>query len=45
MAEWTAVAVQTVNPGESIVFTENPAGSEYEREQLLKFIHMIREAV
>ena len=24
MAEWTAVAVQTVNPGESIVFTENP---------------------
>ena len=25
MAEWTSVAVQTVNPGESIVFTENPA--------------------
>ena len=24
MAEWTSVAVQTVNPGESIVFTENP---------------------
>lgn len=24
MAEWTGVAVQTVNPGESIVFTENP---------------------
>lgn len=24
MAEWTAVAVQTVNPGESIVFTDNP---------------------
>jgi len=24
MAEWTAVAVQTVNPGESVVFTENP---------------------
>lgn len=24
MAEWTAVTVQTVNPGESIVFTENP---------------------
>ena len=24
MAEWTNVAVQTVNPGESIVFTENP---------------------
>ena len=23
MAEWTNVAVQTVNPGESIVFTEN----------------------
>lgn len=23
MAEWTAVAAQTVNPGESIVFTEN----------------------
>jgi hypothetical protein len=23
MAEWTSVAVQTVNPGESIVFTEN----------------------
>lgn len=23
MAEWTGVAVQTVNPGESIVFTEN----------------------
>ena len=24
MAEWTSVAVQTVNPGESIVFTDNP---------------------
>lgn len=24
MAEWTGVAAQTVNPGESIVFTENP---------------------
>lgn len=24
MAEWTSVAVQTVNPGEAIVFTENP---------------------
>lgn len=24
MAEWTGVAVQTVNPGEAIVFTENP---------------------
>lgn len=24
MAEWTSVAQQTVNPGESIVFTENP---------------------
>ena len=24
MAEWTANAVQTVNPGETIVFTENP---------------------
>lgn len=24
MAEWTSVAVQTVNPGESIVFTLNP---------------------
>ena len=24
MAEWTATAVQTVNPGESVVFTENP---------------------
>lgn len=24
MAEWTSVAVQTVNPGESILFTENP---------------------
>jgi len=24
MAEWTGVAEQTVNPGESIVFTENP---------------------
>ncbi len=24
MAEWTSVAAQTVNPGESIVFTENP---------------------
>lgn len=24
MAEWTSVAVQTVNPGESIIFTENP---------------------
>lgn len=24
MAEWTSIAVQTVNPGESIVFTENP---------------------
>ena len=24
MAEWTNIAVQTVNPGESIVFTENP---------------------
>lgn len=24
MAEWTAVAEQTVNPGEAIVFTENP---------------------
>ena len=24
MAEWTGIAVQTVNPGESIVFTENP---------------------
>lgn len=24
MAEWTRVAVQTVNPGEAIVFTENP---------------------
>jgi hypothetical protein len=24
MAEWTSVAEQTVNPGESIVFTENP---------------------
>lgn len=24
MAEWTAVAEQTVNPGESIVFTDNP---------------------
>lgn len=24
MAEWTNVGVQTVNPGESIVFTENP---------------------
>ena len=24
MAEWTSVAVQTVNPGESIVFTEHP---------------------
>lgn len=24
MAEWTSVTVQTVNPGESIVFTENP---------------------
>ena len=24
MAEWSANAVQTVNPGESIVFTENP---------------------
>lgn len=23
MAEWTSVAVQTVNPGEAIVFTEN----------------------
>lgn len=23
MAEWTSVAVQTVNPGESILFTEN----------------------
>lgn len=25
MAEWTSVAAQTVNPGESIVFTENPS--------------------
>ena len=24
MAEWTGVAVQTVNPGEAILFTENP---------------------
>ena len=24
MAEWTSIAVQTVNPGESIVFTLNP---------------------
>lgn len=24
MAEWTSIAEQTVNPGESIVFTENP---------------------
>lgn len=24
MAEWTSVAVQTVNPGEAILFTENP---------------------
>lgn len=24
MAEWTSVAQQTVNPGETIVFTENP---------------------
>ena len=24
MAEWTSVAVQTVNPGEAIVFTDNP---------------------
>ena len=24
MAEWTSVTQQTVNPGESIVFTENP---------------------
>lgn len=24
MAEWTGIAVQTVNPGESIIFTENP---------------------
>lgn len=24
MAEWTSVAAQTVNPGESIVFTDNP---------------------
>lgn len=24
MAEWTGVAVQTVDPGESIIFTENP---------------------
>lgn len=24
MAEWTANAVQTVNPGETIIFTENP---------------------
>lgn len=24
MAEWTSAAAQTVNPGESIVFTENP---------------------
>ena len=24
MAEWTANAAQTVNPGESVVFTENP---------------------
>lgn len=24
MAEWTGVAVQTVNPGEAIIFTENP---------------------
>lgn len=28
MAEWTGVAVQTVNPGESIVFTENPVPSK-----------------
>lgn len=28
MAEWTSVAVQTVNPGESIVFTENPGRCE-----------------
>ena len=24
MAEWTSVAVQTVNPGEAILFTDNP---------------------
>ena len=24
MAEWTAIATQTVNPGESVIFTENP---------------------
>lgn len=24
MAEWSANAVQTVNPGEAVIFTENP---------------------
>ena len=24
MAEWTSIAVQTVNPGESVIFTANP---------------------
>lgn len=29
MAEWTSAAVQTVNPGESVVFTDNPVRCNY----------------